>query len=158
MTRNRLARLSVSILKGPGSLIILALLLCGEGMGCVVCCTATGQADICGELESARVSSHDKGPDTSGDHSCCARAESSQDEVPGSFLSEPLSASPCCFHEADSGILAALPQQSQNIPPLPRLVQKLYDCEVRLPASREVEPFKPPDKGGTYLRLGVFLI
>jgi hypothetical protein len=158
MAQIRPAQLSYSLLKRFGSLALLALMLWGGGVGCAVCCAGTREAESCAYAKGDPTYSEAEEPDLSGDHGCCARAESPMEEVPGAVLSRPPSVRPCCFHDAGLSIQAALPHPLQDGGDPQRLTHELNDCNYWTQVPREYDLFKPPDKGGTYLRLGVLLI
>lgn len=158
MAQIRPAQLSYSLLNRLGSLAILALMLWGGGVGCAVCCAGTREAESCAYTKGGPIYSEAEESDPSGDHGCCARAENPMEEGPGALLSRTPSVRPCCFHDAGLSIQAALPHPQQDGFDLPRLAHELYDCNYWAQVPLEYDLFKPPDKRGTYLRLGVLLI
>jgi hypothetical protein len=158
MANYRPPQLSYSLLKRLGSLAILALMLWGGGVGCAVCCAGTREAESCAYTKDDSIYTVAEETAPSGDHSCCARAESPMEEVPGASLSRTPSVRPCCFHAAGFSVKAAFPQPLQDGFALPKQADKLIECDYWTLVPQAYDLFKPPDKGGTYLRLGVLLI
>ncbi|HET9532783.1 MAG TPA: hypothetical protein VFQ92_20680 [Blastocatellia bacterium] len=135
------------------SFTILALIFWGGGVGCVVCCAADSSEDVCGRVDSSDVDALD-----ATGHSCCVKPASDPSEGPDAFLTYLPLVKPCCVHQAALYGPAVIPQPGQSGPAIIKAARPSFAIEIEPRASNELDPIRPADKGGTYLRCCVLLI